>query len=279
MKDWPQDHIDHAGIALRYFRSGGDRPPLVLVHGYTDNALYFTRLADHLAAEWDVVAYDGRGHGATPWDGKRFSDTERVDDLVAVITMLELDRPALVGHSMGAAAIGFAVAAHPGISRGLVLEDPAWWDAPGASDDTEAVATGTRLSAEQSAWRDSLAALHDMTPTERIAWRRADSPQWTDDDVDLSIAARLEMDLGIFDEFRLRGDRWQDAVGGLDCPSLLLTGENALGAIVSPTLAATAATLNPQVRWHHVAGAGHAVRYDRFDEYLAAVDPFLDELR
>lgn len=275
MKDWDQGRVENAGVALRWLRSGGDKPPLVLVHGFTDNALYFTRVVDQLATAWDVVAYDCRAHGESEWDGGRFSDAERVDDLVAVITLLGLDRPALVGHSMGAAAVGFAVASHPGISRGIVLEDPAWWDAPGRSTDSESVATGARLTADNAAWRDSIAALHDMTPPERIAWRRRDSPRWSDEDIDLSVAARLEMDLGVFEHLRLRGDRWRDAVVGLDCPALLVIGENSLGGIVSPPLAAAAAETNPRLEWVQVADAGHAVRFDQFDRYLTAVDPFL----
>lgn len=278
MKEWTQGHVDNAGSALRYFRSGGDHPPLVLVHGFTDNALYFTRLADRLAATWDVVAYDGRAHGATKWDGTPFGDPERVDDLVAVVETLTLDRPALVGHSMGAATIGFAVSSHPGLSRGIVLEDPAWWDAPGSDGDPDSAASGARLRAEHAAWRDSLAALHGMTPAERIAWRRRDSPLWSDGDIDLSIDARLELDLGVFDQFRLRGHEWRTAVGAIDCPALLLIGENALGGIVSEPLATAATSLNPRVQWARIPDAGHAIRYDDFEAFVGVVDPFLATL-
>jgi pimeloyl-ACP methyl ester carboxylesterase len=58
MKNWSQGRCSVDGVSLRYFRSGGTLPPLVLVHGFTDNALYYSRLAEELAFSWDVVAYD-----------------------------------------------------------------------------------------------------------------------------------------------------------------------------------------------------------------------------
>ena len=97
---------------------GGDLPPLVLVHGFTDHALYFTRVAEALAGSWDVVAYDARGHGASDRVTGRFGDATRVADLVAVVRELGLDRPALLGHSMGGATVGQAIAQYPRVEPG-----------------------------------------------------------------------------------------------------------------------------------------------------------------
>ena len=83
------------------------------------------------------------------------------------------------------------------------------------------------------------------------------------------------MDLGVFEHLRLRGDRWRDAVAGWDCSALLVIGENSLGGIVSPPLAAAAAETNTRLEWVQVPDAGHAIRFDQFDRFLTAVDPFL----
>ena len=39
-----------------------------------------------------------------------------------------------------------------------------------------------------------------------------------------------------------------------------------------------AASLNPHVHWIEIEGAGHHIKYDRFDEYLTSVTAFLNSL-
>ena len=60
---WASEHIIVNGIKLHYNRTGGDKPPLVLSHGITDNGLCWTPLACVLEKEYDVIMYDKRGHG------------------------------------------------------------------------------------------------------------------------------------------------------------------------------------------------------------------------
>ena len=49
MREWDHDRCATGDNAsLRWFRSGGGGPPLLLVHGFTDNALYFSRAAEML---------------------------------------------------------------------------------------------------------------------------------------------------------------------------------------------------------------------------------------
>ena len=55
--------IDAYGTKLHYYRTGGDKPPLVIVHGLTDDGLCWTPVAEVLADRYDVVMVDTRGHG------------------------------------------------------------------------------------------------------------------------------------------------------------------------------------------------------------------------
>ena len=64
----------------------------------------------------------------------------------------------------------------------------------------------------------------------------------------------------------------------LDCPTLLVIGENSEGAIISPEQAVEANAINGLVQSHQVFQAGHAIRYDQFALFMAAVEPFLDSL-
>ena len=89
-------------MRLHYYRTGhGDKPPLVLVHGFSDNGLCWSRTAHDLEAEYDVVMPDMRGHGLSarmrPGD-----DVDMAADLAGLIRGLGLTRPIVGGHSMGA---------------------------------------------------------------------------------------------------------------------------------------------------------------------------------
>jgi N-formylmaleamate deformylase len=279
MKDWAQDRCTINGVSLRYFRSGGSSlPPLVLVHGFTDTALYYSRLAEALATTWDVIAYDCRGHGESDRANGMFTDQVRVDDLLGLVTHLGLDRPAMIGHSMGAATIALAVSQHAGLSRGIVLEDPAWWELPEAMSEQEVAAAHETRNVRNKAWHDSMVAVQAMTREEGLAWRRADSPQWSDRDIALSLDSRLQVELDLFTYFPTFESPWQNVVVSLDCPALLVIGETERGGIISVDAAKQAEASNTKLSWKQVEGAGHSIRYDRFDAFIAATNEFLEPL-
>ncbi len=276
MRDWDQGRCRaDDGTPLRWFRSGGGGSPLLLVHGFTDNALYFSRAAERLADDWDVVAYDARGHGASGRARDRFDDAIRVSDLRSVVSALGLDHPSMMGHSMGASTIALAVAANPGLARAVVLEDPAWWETPIPTTDEEAEQQEATRRAGNTAWRDWVAWMQQAPREEALAARRSDSPLWSEDDIALSLDARMEVQLELFEHFPSIRAPWRTVVPLIDCPTLLALGDSAAGGIITPELAAEASTLNSLIASAHIAGAGHGIRYDQFEPFMEVVMAFL----
>jgi N-formylmaleamate deformylase len=278
MKNWMQDRLDVNGVSLRYFRSGGSLPPLVLVHGFTDNALYYTRTAEVLAHHWDVIAYDCRGHGESGRANGSFTDADRANDLLSVVDKLGLDRPAMMGHSMGGSTIANALEIRPNVSRGVVLEDPAWWEIPANLPASELETLHRTRDERNRAWHDSMVAVQAMTRDEGLAWRRSESPDWSDTDVALSYESRLQVELDLFTYFPSFEAPWRSAVAAFGAPSLLVIGEKERGGIITVETATEAATLNPKLQWKQILGAGHSIRYDQFDAFINVVGSFLEPL-
>ncbi|MGP3980679.1 SDR family oxidoreductase [Streptomyces sp. KR80] len=94
-----------AGVSGEGAADDGDRPTVVLLHGYPDSKEVWTEVASRLADDFHVVLYDVRGHGRstapTPLRGG-FTLEKLTDDFLAVVDAVSPDRPVhLVGHDWG----------------------------------------------------------------------------------------------------------------------------------------------------------------------------------
>ncbi len=95
-------------IHLAYEDSGAGRP-LVLLHGFCGSSAYWTKTSELLNSDYRVIAPDLRGHGRSEAPDVRYTVEMMADDLVALIQRLELDKPVLLGHSLGGyVALAFA---------------------------------------------------------------------------------------------------------------------------------------------------------------------------
>lgn len=88
----------------------GAGPPLALVHGITEARALWDQIVAPLAERYRVIRVDLRGHGeSSPASSGALA--ELAGDVAAVIAALALERPALVGHSLGGAVVTAVAAA------------------------------------------------------------------------------------------------------------------------------------------------------------------------
>jgi pimeloyl-ACP methyl ester carboxylesterase len=108
-------------VPIRY-REVGRGEPVVLMHGFTQSLDEWRGVADRLAADYRVVAFDWRGAGRSGKldDPARYGDA-MLADVASLLDHLGVERAHVVGHSMGArGAAAFAVR-YPDRVRSLVL--------------------------------------------------------------------------------------------------------------------------------------------------------------
>jgi pimeloyl-ACP methyl ester carboxylesterase len=248
MSSWQSAELEANGLRLHYTRTGGDKPPLVLAHGFSDDGLCWTPVARALEDDYDVIMVDARGHGQSQAAEQSYSDLDLGNDLAGAITALRLRRPAVLGHSMGAATALALAGAHPDVPGVILLEDPPvrWIAQSGA---------GPADQAWQARMHDRITGLKTKTRAGTANRRRPSRA------IVMWISAMI----------------WPALVSGITCSALLFTADPAHGAIVTEADAAALQALVPQLRVAHIADAGHSIRRDQFDRYMQVVRGFLGE--
>lgn len=154
-------------IELDYERSGNaDGPPLLLIMGMSGTSLSWGEpFLQQLREDFDVIAYDHRGVGAsTQLDGP-VTTRQMADDAVALLDALALDDVHVLGISMGGMIAQELALAHPERVRTLML-GCTYCGGEGSSLASEAVigklaeamGSGDRERALRAAWEVNVSA-------------------------------------------------------------------------------------------------------------------------
>jgi pimeloyl-ACP methyl ester carboxylesterase len=259
----------------------GEGPCLLLMHGLTRNGADFEELAGRLAGRYRVVVPDQRGRGRSQHDPEpaNYVPVTYCADMLGLIAHLGLERPVLLGTSMGGLMAMMMGSMAPQRYRGLILNDVGPVVDPAG---LARIASYVGVASEVSDWSGAAEYCRLTNGSAFPHYRDAD---W------LRFAHRLFIeDAGgvprlAYDPAIATGlagsnpsavpvDLWPmwDALASL--PILAIRGEN------SDILAA--ATLEEMGRRHpgmhgaSVRGVGHAPMLDE-PEAIAAIECFLDE--
>ena len=262
---WTDGYVSIGEDRFHYTRTGqGNKPPLMLLHGFSDNGLCWSPVAQVLEEAYDVIMPDARGHGLSARVGAA-QEIDNAADAAGIIETLGLTRPIVMGHSMGGIAATALGARFPELVGKLILEDPAWLDP--APDD---------LPLRRNPFFEWITNLGDTPVAEIIAAGKTMSPTWPDAEFPAWAASKQQLDTAIFDIVRIRAP-WRDYVAALTVPTLLLTADVALNAIVTPEIAQAGASLSGLVQVVHIPNAGHNIRRENFPAFMQAVQEFLGQ--
>jgi pimeloyl-ACP methyl ester carboxylesterase len=115
--------VDVEGCPIHSLRWGDPgRPGLVLVHGGAAHAHWWSFLAPQLTHQYEVVALDLSGHGDSG-RRRRYDRETWAAEVLAVADFVGMDRPILVGHSMGGFVSIVAASLHGERLAGVVAVD------------------------------------------------------------------------------------------------------------------------------------------------------------
>jgi pimeloyl-ACP methyl ester carboxylesterase len=117
-------YAELGSVRLYYERAGSGECELLFVHGWCCDRTAFRPQFDHFARTHPVTALDLRGCGQSdqPEDGYTIPDL--ADELARFCAVVGIERPVVIGHSVGGMIAVELAARHPSLPRALVLVDP-----------------------------------------------------------------------------------------------------------------------------------------------------------
>jgi pimeloyl-ACP methyl ester carboxylesterase len=127
------------GVNLAHFETGPGNPqspPLVLINGWTGDHGIFAPQIIHFGENRRVVAINLRGHGASDAPKQEYTIAGFADDIAWQCAQLGLEKPVVLGHSLGGAIALELCGRHPNLASGVMMIDsivmapPAVRDAP-----------------------------------------------------------------------------------------------------------------------------------------------------
>jgi N-formylmaleamate deformylase len=267
MTYWTEGKIKTNGLQLHYTRTRGDKPPVVLAHGFSDDGLCWTPVAEILAADYDVIMVDARGHGRSDAPEEGYSAVEMAADLAGVITDLGLQKPAVLGHSMGGSTTMVLAGFYPDLPGAILIED--------SSARNYFSGDSPEVQERLKRMHERLVNLQSKTHEQLIEFARTDTPAWSEAELGPWAEAKLRFNLKAFNRQGSRDLDWSQILSSITCPALLLTADPERGAGVTPERAAEMQALVPQLQVVHIPGAGHNIRREQFGPYMEAVSAFL----
>src|SRR5919106_1310296 len=114
------EYADVNGMNLYYEIHGAGRP-MILLHGGLGSGEMFGPILPALAERHQVIAADLQGHGRTADIDRPIDIRIMADDIAALIGHLGLEKPDIVGYSLGGGVAFFLALRHPELVGKLVI--------------------------------------------------------------------------------------------------------------------------------------------------------------
>jgi pimeloyl-ACP methyl ester carboxylesterase len=301
---WSDGYVYANGIRIHYYRAttAPGKPVIVMVHGVTDIGLSWTTLTSKLQGAYDIYMLDARAHGLTdPFTAADTGDT-LVKDVVEFVRTMKLEKPILMGHSMGAATVRRVGAEFPELAKAIVMLDPGLGPGGPGTRPAAAAATGAGAAGPPSApaspptGAPATAASPDPLPVsmrgtpealiaqnnyqfdDLVAKCRRQSPKWDLVDCQYWALSKKQYHGAYSDQAwqAMSGSmRAGDSLAKIPVPALILKAD------APPDVRKThqeAAAVMQKGTLVHIDGAGHNLHHDQLARTVEVLTKFLSAL-
>jgi pimeloyl-ACP methyl ester carboxylesterase len=259
-----------SGVTVRAVERGNPTgPPVLFVHGWGCSAYVFNRNLPAVAeAGFRAIAVDLKGHGLSdkPLDPKDYEVGPLVDHLREILDALQLEKPALVGHSLGASLIYHFAARYPDRARCLALLAPVGLKGVPLMGFYRAVTPRLLNSVLRRVRSRTIVRI----ALRRVYGRRA---HFTEDDVEEYFAPSQFPEFAVAMRELLHSYDWSAAkhrhLATLDVPAIGLWGT--LDHLMPEDGMGVFAPLLPRISMRAIAGAGHVIPQETPEEVNTAL--------
>ena len=226
----------------------GEGSPVILIHGLGLNRAMWQWQIPALEPQFQVISYDLLGHGESPKPAGPYAMEQMIGQLDDLMKDLNISRAALVGFSLGGLINRAFALAHPDKTAALVILNSAH-----ARTDEQREGINLRVrQAKASGPAATIDAALERWFSEDFAHRE---PQVLEQVRQWVIAN----DASVYpDLYRLlaEGDKGLETeISAIDCPTLIVTGEEDSGN--SPEMTRQMAALMPNAQAEILPGLRH----------------------
>jgi pimeloyl-ACP methyl ester carboxylesterase len=256
---WPGGSSEVNGVRTHYRRAVADGPSLIALHGLMGSGAVWSPFVRALGGGFDIILPDARGHGdsSVPISGYLYDD--HADDVCELIQALDLNKPILIGHSMGGMTAALVASRLKGRIGGVVLVDPTF------------ISPEWQREVYESDVFEQHRRFLEADRGDLIVEARTRNTSRTDEMIEIVTDARLRTNIRALDVLTPPNPDPKALVASITAQILLVRGER---GIVSQQLAKELAALNHGVRLETIEDAGHAIPYDEPEKLARLVKLF-----
>lgn len=267
-------------VAIEYLEYPSDGPTIVMLHATGFLPWLWHPIARALQKDFRVIApYFCDHRHAEPEEGLEWMLI--ADDLYAFCRELGIEKPMLVGHSMGATVMTLAEAMHGPMARKMVLIEPIFLpkDLYRINITVEQHPLAAKSIKRKNFW-------HNREEAKEYLRSKALFKKWTEEMLDLyieygmvegdagglTLACHPRREAALF-MGSVKYDPWP-LLSKVSCPVLVLEGEESENRMFIDLK--KAASMFPRGSYSMISGAGHLIPMEKPEEILQIIKSFED---
>lgn len=244
-----------------HYQDTGSGPPVVFVHGITDNRTDWDPVVERMISTNRCVTLDLRGHGGSG-DASDYGAIAMAQDVAAVVRDAGLDAPTVIGHSLGGVVVS-AYAAQAQVHAVVNVDQPLRFS------DFAAALTPLTDALRGDGFHDALGMIFASMEGDRL------TPELSTRLAARRRAARQDVVLGVWDLVLSTPPAELDALASRIGPAITAPYLSLHGLPTGDGYEQWLRALVPHVQFEEWPGYGHYLHLVDPDRFVATVGAFI----